>query len=148
MFRLPVTARLEAWRKLRRSIDSLTVDSAVEVVAEHWHLAPFKPYYLDIDDHESWPDPWTLIEENYYCDLAKALGMLYTLYLSDHKHSIEYELRRYTEPETGLMYNLVWLNQGKYVLNLFDSKIVNNTSIDKNLKLLRCWSNELNLQKY
>jgi hypothetical protein len=89
-----------------------------------------------------------LIEENYYCDLAKSLGMLYTLYLSDHKSYLEFELRRYQDTESRLMYNLAYLNQGKYVLNLVDSQVVNNTSIDKKLKLIRSWNSELNLQQY
>lgn len=148
MFRLPVTSRLEAWKKFRRSLNELTIEDALEATADFWKNCPFTPYFLDPDDIKSWPDPWTLIEENYYCDLAKSLGMLYTLYLSDHKNYLEFEIRRYQDSESRLVYNLAYLNQGKYVLNLFDGEVVNNTSIDKKLKLLRSWGSELNLQQY
>lgn len=148
MFRLPAASRLEAWKKFRRSINDLSLEDSLQATVDLWSACPFTPYYLEPEDHANWPDPWTLIQENYYCDLAKALGMLYTLYLSDHKNYIEFELRRYQDPESRLMYNLAYLNQGKYVLNLLDSEVVNNTSIDKKLKLLRCWNSELNLQQY
>lgn len=148
MFRLPVASRLEAWRKFRYSLSELSLEQAIQKTVDLWRSAPFTPYYLEPNDFDSWPNPWELIEENYYCDLAKALGILYTLYFSDHKSSIEYEIRRYKDTESGFIYNLVFLNQGKYVLNLVDGEIVNNTSIDKKLKLLSCWSSELNLQQY
>lgn len=148
MFRLPATSRLEVWKKFRRSINALCLDDALQETVEFWSSCPFTPYYLDPDDCKIWPDPWTLIEENYYCDLAKALGIVYTLYLSDHKNYIEFELRRYQDTESRLMYNLVYLNQGKYVLNLLDNQVVNNTSIDKKLKLIRSWNSDLNLQQY
>ena len=148
MFRLPVTSRLEVWMKFRKSLSALSLDVALHSTIDFWSSCPFTPYYLDTDNCKTWPDPWTLIEENYYCDLAKSLGMLYTLYLSDHKSYIEFELRRYQDTESRLMYNLVYLNQGKYVLNLLDSQVVNNTSIDKKLKLIRSWNSDLNLQQY
>ena len=148
MFRLPTTSRLEVWKKFRRSINALCLDDALQETVEFWSSCPFTPYYLDPDDSKTCPDPWTLIEENYYCDLAKALGIVYTLYLSDHKNYIEFELRRYQDTESRLMYNLVYLNQGKYVLNLLDNEVVNNTSIDKKLKLIRSWNSDLNLQQY
>ena len=69
MFRLPEASRLEAWRNFRRSLDELEFEEALARTAEFWTPAPHTAYYLDPDDVESWPDPWTLVEENYYCDL-------------------------------------------------------------------------------
>jgi hypothetical protein len=127
----------------------MDLEQSLVAVSEFWRSCPFTPYYLDPARPDQWPDPWTLISENYYCDVAKSLGMLYTIYLSDHKNSIECELRIYKDPETGFIYNLVYLNQGKYVLNLVEDEIVNNTSIDKKFKLLHCYdSSALNLEKY
>jgi len=149
MFRLPVASRLEAWRNFRRSLDELEFEQALARTAEFWTPAPHKAYYLDPDDVESWPDPWTLVEENYYCDLAKSLAMLYTVYLTNHRNSIEYEIRVYKDPDTGVLYHIAYLCQGKYILNLVDSEVVNNTSINKKFKLVRCYdSSKLNLEKY
>jgi hypothetical protein len=92
-------------------------------------------HYLTTDQIDSWPDPWELLYENYYCDLAKSLGMLYTLYLSSHKDKLDLEIRIYTNPDTRQTYNLVWINQGKYVLNLEYDTVVNKTHIPQNFKL-------------
>lgn len=148
MFRLPVASRLEVWKKFRLSLNTLSLEDALQSTVDFWDRCPFTPHYLDIDDSSSWPDPWTLIYENYYCDLAKALGIVYTLHLTNYGPNLEFEIRRYKDTSPGLIYNLVYMNSGKYVLNLIDGQVVNNTSIDKKLKLIRSWSSELNLHQY
>ena len=72
------------------------------------------------------------MEENYYCDLARTLGILYTITLSDHRPTVE--IRVYYDPETRYNYNLVWIDQGKYVINLIEGEVVNKT-LTENLKL-------------
>ena len=126
--------RLAAWKRFRHELDSLEFELALKQVIKFWDRAPFNPYYLDYDPN-TWPDPWTMIADNCYCDLAKALGMLYTLYLSDHKDALEMEIRIYINPDTKQTYNLVWINQGKYVLNLEYDEVVNKQYIDQRLKL-------------
>jgi hypothetical protein len=149
MWKLQTSERMARWRDFRKQLTQMSMDDALLATVEFWRTCPYTPYYLEPSKPETWPDPWQLVEENYYCDVAKALGILYTVYLSEHKNSIEYEIRIYKDPETGFIYNLVYLNQGKYVLNLVDSEIVNNTSIDKKFKLLHCYdSSVLNLEKY
>lgn len=148
MFRLPAASRLEVWKKFRHSLNALSIEDALQSTVTFWERCPFTPHYLDSDNISTWPDPWTLIYENYYCDLAKALGIVYTLHLTEHQSNFEFEIRRYKDTSSGLIYNLVYLNAGKYVLNLIDGEVVNNTSIDKKLKLIRSWSSELNLHQY
>ena len=149
MWKLQTSERMARWRDFRKQLNQMSLDDALMAVVDFWYRCPYTPYYLDPSKPETWPEPWQLVEENYYCDVAKSLGMLYTIYLSDHKNSIECELRIYKDPETGFIYNLVYLNQGKYVLNLVEDEIVNNTSIDKKFKLLHCYdSGALNLEKY
>jgi hypothetical protein len=92
-------------------------------------------HYLTTDHVEEWPGPWELIYENYYCDLAKALGIVYTLYLSNHKPDIE--IRIYNEPSTKEQYNLVFVDKGKYVLNLIHDEVVNKAQVSKDLKLVK-----------
>jgi hypothetical protein len=145
MFKLPASERLTRWREFRKSLDTLPLDSALDAVVEFWHGCPFSPYYLDVDKPETWPNPWTLIEENYYCDLAKALGMLYTIKFT--KHNPQVEIRVYYDPETKYGYNLVWIDQGKYVLNLIGDEVVNKEHV-KTLKLKVKYDKELNLNSY
>jgi hypothetical protein len=146
MFKLNSSERLSRWREFRKSLDNQDLETACESVVEFWNHCPFSPYYLDPDRPEQWPDPWTLIEENYYCDIAKALGMLYTIKFT--KHDPEVEIRVYYDPKTRYSYNLVWIEQGKYVLNLISGEVVNKTHVAKNLKLKVKYDEELKLNSY
>ena len=135
MFQLRAEDRLRSWREFRTTIDSLPLEQALAQTVEFWARAPFVPFNLDTQDHESWPDPWTMIEENVYCDVAKCLGIVYTIALSRHGTALELEIRIYSDPDTGYEYNLVWINRGKYILNMIDGEILNNKQFNKTLKL-------------
>jgi hypothetical protein len=142
MWKLETSERIACWRDFRKSLDDLPLDDAVQAVAEFWHNCPYQPYYLDPADPMSWPTAWELISENYYCDLAKALGMLYTICLTQHGNTLDVEIHIYNDPITGYAYHLPVLAQGKYVVNFIDNKIVNIESINKKLKLKRRYSGE------
>ena len=119
MWILKPDERLRDWKIFRNQISGQTLEQACSDTAHLWSYAPFVNYYIDPDRENStspWPDPWTLLHENYYCDVAKALGMLYTIYLSNHK-PLDIELRHYQCRETREAFNLVWLAKGKYILN-------------------------------
>jgi hypothetical protein len=149
MWKLEAGERIARWREFRKSLDNLPFDQALTAVAEFWHGCPFNPYYLDPDDAEKWPSPWDLISENYYCDLAKALGMLYTIYFTCHGKTHDMEIRVYYDPESRLTYNLAIFDKGKYMLNFRDDEIVNIESINKNLALKYCYtSRDLKLEEY
>lgn len=114
-----------------------------------WSTAPYVTYYLAPDNPQSWPDPWTLLAENYYCDLAKSLGMLYTIYFTSHK-ATNMELRVYYDYNDKNRYNVLWLEGGKYILNYWPFEIVNKEQIEeKQLHLLYQYSStDLALDKY
>jgi hypothetical protein len=125
------------------------LETALAETAEFWSHAPFVPYNLDSADPTTWPDPWTLIQENIYCDIAKCLGIVYTISLTGHKINIEIEYRQYVEPKTGYEYNLAWINQGKYILNMIDGEVLNIEQFDKTLKLKQqLTAVELQLENY
>lgn len=146
MFKLAATERLTRWREFRKSLDNLPLDAACQAVSDFWQSCPFSPFYLDVDKPSEWPNPWTLIEENYYCDIAKALGILYTIKFT--KHNPDVELRVYYDPDTKYSYNLVWIEGGKYVINLVNDEVVNKEHVTKNLKLKVKYDQELNLNSY
>ena len=137
MWKLDTSGRIAHWRDFRKTLDELPLDQALEAVAKFWQQAPFCPYNLDPDAPESWPDPWTLIYENIYCDIAKCLGIVYTVSLTKHRTDLDVEYRVYRDPVTKYEYNLSWINQGKYILNMIDGEVLNNTQFDKNLQLLK-----------
>lgn len=149
MWKLPPNGRLDHWKTFRSKISSLDLDQAIRECNEFWQRAPFTPFYLDHREVDSWPDPWQLIYENYYCDLARALGIVYTLHLSAHGKSIEQEILVCQDTATRAQYNLVYIDQGKYVLNFITHEVVNRTQVPNSIKILVKFSSEdLKLQNY
>jgi hypothetical protein len=149
MWKLKTDDRVGRWRDFRKSLDLLTLDQAIKEVAEFWHDCPYNPYYLDPKDPLTWPDPWQLISENYYCDLAKTLGIVYTICFTRHGQKLNAEIQVYNDPVTKYTYNLAFLAKGKYVLNFRDDEIVNIELLNKNLVLqYRYTEEDLKLKEY
>lgn len=136
MFQLKPEDRLRSWRDFRSVLDQLPLETALAKTVEFWASAPFVPYNLESNTVDLWPSPWVLIEKNNYCDIAKCLGIVYTIALTKHRKDLDIEFRVYQNPETKYEYNLSWINQGKYILNMIDSEVLNNTQFDKKLALL------------
>ena len=149
MFKLATSDRLSRWRSFRSQLSDYSIDQATNLVREFWHSCPFYPYYLDADNPNKWPDPWQLINDNHYCDLAKCLGIVYTLHLSKHQKNIDPEIRVYYDPNTKHHYHIAYLCDGKYVLNLIEGEVVNKEHINQELKLkYRYTAADLKLEQY
>jgi hypothetical protein len=147
MWNLRPHERLREWKVFRNQISKQDLSTACKNVTHLWSYAPYVNYYLDIDS-TLWPDPWTLLYENYYCDLAKSLGMLYTLYLSEHKPK-DIELLITTDTADRQIYNLVSVEKGKYILNFSFDEIVNKTQLPKTIVIKHYYnSKSLNLDRY
>ena len=78
-------ARLDRWNQLRNQVQDLPAESALTEINQWWFRAPWVPYHLHWDDQDSWPDPWQLLSDNIYCDVARGLGILYTITLLDRE---------------------------------------------------------------
>jgi hypothetical protein len=113
-------ARLSSWARLRDQCQSLDLEPALTAINLWWSVSPWRPYYLHWDDQPSWPDPWQLLSDNVYCDLAKALGILYTISLLDRADMADATLVLTEEGD-----NLVQVAQGKYILNWNPDTVVN-----------------------
>ena len=114
------TNRLENWNLLRDQCQNLPIQTALEKINLWWFRAPWRPYYLHWDDQETWPDPWQLLSDNVYCDLARALGILYTISLLDRADMVDAKL---VLTEDGS--NLVLVTKEKYILNWSSDNVVN-----------------------
>ena len=112
--------RLNDWYNLRNFAKTQPVEEALSTITGWWSLAPWQPYYLHWDDQLTWPDPWQLLNDNVYCDLAKALGILYTITLLDRADMAPADLIL-TEDER----NLVQVGKTKYILNWNADMVVN-----------------------
>jgi hypothetical protein len=113
-------ARLASWNFLREQCQYLPIESALEDINAWWFCAPWRPYYLHWDDQNSWPNPWQLLSDNIYCEVARGLGILYTITLLDRADMAPAQL---VLTDTGR--NLVLVAKEKYILNWDAGNIVN-----------------------
>lgn len=115
--------RLVSWFDLRNSsLDDL--EFLIEV-NDFWQFAPEVKPIFDWREPQNWPDPWDLIREDDQSDLARALGIVYTIILSGRQHLVEATTLSLCTDTAVLEANLVMVDQGKYVLNWTPHEIVN-----------------------
>jgi hypothetical protein len=112
--------RLASWNLLRDRCQHLSTKSALEDINHWWFSAPWQPYYLHWDDQATWPDPWQLLSDNVYCEVARGLGILYTITLLERADLAPARLVL-----TQLGSNLVLVGKTKYILNWAADTIVN-----------------------
>jgi hypothetical protein len=123
--------RLAAWNQLRAHAVGLSVQESLESINQWWFRVPWTPYHLHWDDLATWPDPWQLLDDNVYCSLARALGIMYTIALIDREDIQDACL---IEFDTD---NLVLVDDRKYILNWDSTEIVNiNPGVEKSSKLI------------
>jgi hypothetical protein len=123
--------RLESWYSMRQQCCTLSVETALETINRWWSTTPWQPYYLHWDDLDTWPDPWQLLNDNVYCDLARGLGILYTISLLDRADLTDAAL---ILSQDG--HNLVVVAKSKYILNWNPDTIVNTNQEIKINRLL------------
>jgi hypothetical protein len=112
--------RLTAWADLRIQCQDLNLELALTAINQWWFNSPWQPYYLHWDDQPNWPDPWQLLSDNIYCDLARSLGILYTISLLDRADMADAELVLTDKGD-----NLVQVAKEKYILNWSPDSVVN-----------------------
>jgi len=131
MWPLDFAQRLNAWNQLRSQAEHLPIDQALLEINRWWFRAPWTPYHLHWDDRDDWPDPWQLLDDNTYCSLARALGIMYTIALLDRKDMPDARLIEFDSD------NLVLVGNRKYILNWDPAEIVNiNPGTEKSSKLV------------
>ena len=126
IFQSSYEARLQDWFQLRNSVTSLPIEQQCTTIDEWWQRAPLVTHHLHPLDMENWPDPWELLSENTYCEVARALGMCYTLYLIG-VNDIELVLARNDTAEDVV---LVLVDNAKYILNYWPNTVISNTLKD------------------
>ena len=132
--------RLAAWNSLRDHVRDLPAADALKEINAWWQRTPWRAYHLHWDDRLDWPDPWQLLSDNVYCDLARGLGILYTITLLDRADMADAAL---VLTETG--YNLVLVDKTKYILNWEPDNIVNT---NQEVKIIRQLTKQALHQKY
>ena len=77
--------RLLSWSSLREKAKFLPLEECLLQVNNWWQMLPITNHYLHVDDYRVWPNPWELLADNIFCDVAKALGIVYTLLLMERE---------------------------------------------------------------
>jgi hypothetical protein len=119
--------RLQQWHKLREDVVSLPLISQLHAINNWWFRAPIINRNLRWDNHREWPGPWDLLAEDRWCDLARALGIVYTINIINDDADVSL-----AQCQEG---NLVLVEQGKYILNWAPGELLNIDSM--NLTILR-----------
>jgi hypothetical protein len=126
VFILDYEARLRAWATLRGKVQQLPVDQKCIEIDRFWQRVPLMGHYLHTDFIHEWPDPWQLISDNLYCYYGRALGMIYTLLLTDTKNIELVEAKDDNNNDVVL----VLVENAKYVMNYWPDTVVNNIITD------------------
>ena len=113
--------RLRSWRELRIKTQSLPVDQAFVEIDRWWQQAPLVKNHIHWNDTDNWSGPWDLLSENQYCLLTRALGVCYTLVMSNIKNI---ELVTATDSQSEEHY-LVLVDGSKYVLSYWPDSVLN-----------------------
>ena len=107
--------RLKSWSELRSQCEELPLEQALDHIASWWGPAPRMNNVIHWNDQSNWPDPWDLLADNSYDELALALGMSYTVSMID-KFDCSVEIAQATDDQ-GQELNLVLVDDRKYILN-------------------------------
>jgi len=130
VFQLSYEARLSDWYDLRVQLEDSDPQTRVIEIDKWWQKAPLVNHHLHILDSENWPDPWQLLVENTYDEVARALGICYTLLLLDVENV---EMAEATDG-MGNDIVVVLVDNAKYVLNYFPDTVLSNKLSDFNIK--------------
>lgn len=130
VFQLTYDARLRNWYDLRTRLAGLDIQTKCVEIDNWWQQAPLITHHLHPQEIDNWPGPWDLMNDNTYCDLARGLGMIYTLLLLDVT-DVDFCLAIDDNSEDVA---LVLVDGAKYVLNYWPNTVLNNKSTDFTIK--------------
>lgn len=120
--------RLQSWSALRTKVQDLPLEDALQEINWWWQQTPWQAYYLHWDDFDQWPDPWQLLADNVFCEVARALGIVYTISMLNRGDMLDSTMVLTTDG-----YNLVLVNKKKYTLN-WGNEILVNSNLVVNIK--------------
>jgi hypothetical protein len=115
-------ARLLDWQRLRQQCNDLDLSQQLLLINDWWMQAPIVNRTILWENSATWPDPWQLLANSGYCELARALGIVYTIMLLDNKLYSALDIIDNGQD------NLVLVNDGKYILNWAPGEMLNTHS--------------------
>jgi hypothetical protein len=103
--------RLARWVETRQLCATLPLDQCCLTINDWWQQLPISTSHLCVNNVEAWPDPWELLATNVYCNVAKSLGIVYTIMLMNRE---DINTCKVIDTDLGV---LVDINNGQYILN-------------------------------
>lgn len=122
MWQTQYQQRLADWHQLRQAAAALELVAQLQLINNWWFHAPIVNRVITWDNTRVWPKPWDLLVHNGYCELARALGIVYTLMLLPQPKYNNIKIIH-----TG-QDNLVLVDSGKYILNWTLGQVLNTNS--------------------
>lgn len=110
------------WYELRKELTDKSTEIKCIEIDKWWQKAPLVNHYLTTENLDNWPNPWELLSENHYCQIARGLGMFYTLHLLDVKE-IDFVMAKDYNDE---IVPLIIVENAKYILNYWPDTVLNN----------------------
>jgi hypothetical protein len=126
VFQLTYDTRLQSWYELRKNLENADIETKCVEIDKWWQKAPLVNHHLHPDATDDWPNPWELLVDNTYCDVARGLGMIYTLVLLGTE---DVDLLVGTDDNSEDVI-LVTVDCAKYVMNYWPDTVLNNTLKD------------------
>lgn len=130
IFQTNYDTRLRSWYDLRQKLQNADIETKCVEIDRFWQAAPLVNHHLHPFDVDNWPGPWDLISENTYCELARGLGMVYTLLLLG-ANDVDFCLATDDNSEEV---SIVLVDGAKYVLNYWPNTVLNNKPADFKIK--------------
>lgn len=127
MWPLTFEERLQQWCLLRKAAAAMPIEQQLQTINDWWFRAPIVNRHLCWENYPDWPDPWDLLAKDQWCDLARAVGIMYTVMMINE--NIDVTLAQCVKD------NLVLVSQGKYILNWAPQELLNIDST--NIQILR-----------
>jgi hypothetical protein len=132
------TERLIAWKNIRDQLE-ISIDPCHDVLGV-WRQAPYVNDYLDPGFVDSWPDPWRLVLDGKFDDLAINLGIVYTLVLTKRFMYEDIEIHRNMFSKQKQFY-VILPGHGKILdysqYKVYDYKDLKNSSMIYSSKINR-----------
>ena len=120
----PVTfeERLQQWHALRVTASGLLDQNRYLTINDWWFTAPMINQHIRWNAFPNWPGPWELLDQDRWCTLARALGIVYTLRMIDETYQHRLSIVQNNDD------NLVLVDNGKYILNWCPKELLNINS--------------------
>lgn len=112
--------RIKQWLDFRTKLEK--ENDPIQSTIDFWNKAPISHRTCDPFDKTTWLDPWTLLEDNHYCEFSKVLAIYYTLALTDKFKDSYFEIQIINDREAHELKYLLFVDD--YVVGYFYNRAI------------------------